>query len=142
LRDWRVFGAAEVSYGYDLENSWLLPEAAVSVGRERDPAVLAAALSIGSHSADWGFDAQQGGYFEAGPLGGASSKLEKIWWVQCEALPALLRLYLLTHEEKYLSRFEATLSFIEIVQRDAQYGELYWGILADRSVGPHGTNKG
>jgi mannobiose 2-epimerase len=143
LRDWSVFGQSEVSYGHDLETSWLLPEAANVVGRGREPAVLSAALAIGVHSADWGFDPRRGGFFEAGPAGGGpATKREKVWWIQCEALPALWQLYARTREPRYLDRFEATLAFLENVQRDARYGELYWSVLEDGTVSAHGDNKG
>jgi mannobiose 2-epimerase len=141
LRDWSPFGRAEVSYGHDLETSWLMLESASALGRGADEKIAEAARRLGSHAADSGFDAKKGGYFESGPAGGAPDQLEKIWWVQAEALPGLWRLYQRTRDLGYLDRLEATLTWIEKSQCDPEYGEWYWGILPSGAVGPRGDHK-
>jgi mannobiose 2-epimerase len=141
-RDWTPFGETLVSYGHDLETSWLLVEAAESLGRANDAAILKTALAVGATSAAWGFDAGRGGYFEEGPPRAAPSKREKIWWIQAEALPGLYQLYLLTNDAKYLERLEATLDFIERFQVDREFGGWFWGIDEDGKVGPRGDGKG
>jgi mannobiose 2-epimerase len=131
-----------VSYGHDLETSWLLVEAAESLGRPTDPAITKAALTLGATSAEWGFDAQKGGYFEEGPPASAPTKREKIWWIQAEALPGLYQLYLLSKDTKYIDRLQRTLEFIESHQADRQFGGWYWGISEDGKIGPRGDGKG
>jgi len=142
LLDWSPFGEAEVSYGHDIETSWLLVESAESLGRAEDAGVRKAALTIGSTSVDWGFDSQRGGMFEEGPPAGPSVKREKIWWIQAEALPGLYELYLLSKDAKYLDRLETTLDWIERHQVDREFGGWYWGVLEDGRIGPHGDGKG
>ena len=140
--DWRVHENPVVSYGHDLETTWLLVDALDALGTPREPQVRQVALSLGKNSADYGFDAEQGGYFEEGPVGAVATKREKIWWVQAEALPGLWWLYQLAGDATYLDRMERTLGWIETRQVDRQYGEWYWGINPDGSVGPRGDHKG
>jgi mannobiose 2-epimerase len=141
LSDWSPFGRAEVSYGHDLEASWLMLESAAVLGRASDAKIIEAANTMGAHAADWGFDRKNGGYFESGPPGAAPDQLEKIWWVQAEALPGLWRLYERSKNLAYLDRLEATLTWIEKSQSDPEYGEWYWGILPDGSLGSRGDHK-
>jgi mannobiose 2-epimerase len=122
--DWAPVGAPRVSYGHDLETSWLLLEAARVVGRSSDPQVVAAALAIAADSAEHGFDAQRGGYFEAGVPGAAASELDKIWWVQFEALEGLWWAYTLSSETLQLDRLERTLDWVESTE-DEPVGEWF-----------------
>jgi mannose/cellobiose epimerase-like protein (N-acyl-D-glucosamine 2-epimerase family) len=62
--------------------------------------------------------------------------------VQAEALPGLWRLYRLTGEQRQLQRLERTLEFIELHQRDQQFGEWYWDTNPNGSRGPHRSDKG
>lgn len=140
-RDWSPFGRAEVSYGHDLETSWLMWESAAVLGRASDAGVANASWVMGTHAAEWGFDSTKGGYFEAGPPGAAPTQLEKIWWVQAEALPGLWRLYQRSKNPIFLDRLEATLTWIEKSQSDPEFGEWYWGISPDGSIGPRGDHK-
>ncbi len=141
-KDWRVHEKPVVSYGHDLETAWLLLDALDALGTPNDPLVRQVALHLGKHSADLGYDKSKGGYFEEGVPGGAPSKLEKIWWVQAEALPGLWWLYRLSNDVSYLNRLEGTLAWIEQHQLDAEYGEWFWGINPDGSIGPKGDHKG
>ena len=140
--DWRIHEKPVVSYGHDLETAWLLVDALDALGTPLDPQVRQVVLSLGKHAADLGFDADQGGYFEEGAPGGAPTKREKIWWVQAEALPGLWWLYRLGSDVAYLDRLERTLSWIETRQVDHEYGEWFWGINPDGSIGPRGDHKG
>jgi mannobiose 2-epimerase len=140
-RDWRIHDKPVVSYGHDLETAWLLVDALDALGAPNE-AVRQVALGLGKHAAERGYDAAKGGYFEEGVPGAAPTKLEKIWWVQAEALPGLWWLYRLSNDVSFLDRLEGTLSWIETKQLDAQYGEWFWGINPDGSVGSHGDHKG
>jgi cellobiose epimerase len=122
--DWTPVGSPRVSYGHDLETSWLLLEAARVVGRSGDATVIAAALAIAAHSAEGGFDAQRGGYFEAGVPGGAATALDKIWWVQFEALEGLWWAHMLSGDALQLDRLERTLDWVEFTE-DKPIGEWF-----------------
>jgi mannobiose 2-epimerase len=140
--DWSLVGAPAVSYGHDMETGWLLLEAARVLGRLDDARLVGAAKTMILGPAAAGYDAEQGGYFEEGPPGAAPVKREKIWWTQAEALLGLWRMFELTRDPVLLDRFERTLGFIERHQRDAEYGEWFWGVLPDGSIGPSGDGKG
>ena len=87
-RDWRIHDKPVVSYGHDLETTWLLLAAQDALG-DTNEVVRQVALGLGKHSADHGYDSAKGGYFEEGVPGGAPTKLEKVFWIQAEALPGL-----------------------------------------------------
>lgn len=124
LLDWSPFGAGVVSYGHDLETAWLLLEAARVMGRSSDAELGAAALAIAEHSASRGFDVARGGYFETGVPGGAATDLDKVWWVQFEALAGLWWAYALSADALHLDRLEQTLEWIETTE-DAPTGEWF-----------------
>jgi mannobiose 2-epimerase len=140
--DFTPHGAPEVSYGHDIETSWLLLDALEALAQRNDAALAPAAVSMGANAARGGFDVKNGGFFEEGVPGGAPTKLEKIWWVQAEALPGLFRLYQATGEPSYLDMLEKTLTFIERFQSDPEYGGWYWGVTSEGALGPRGDKKG
>jgi mannobiose 2-epimerase len=141
-KDWRIHDKPVVNYGHDLEAAWLLMDALDVLGTPLEPQISQVALALGKHSADLGFDDEKGGYFEEGVPGGLPVKLEKVWWIQAEALPGLWWLYRLTNDATYLDRLEATLGWIETSQVDREFGEWYWGINPDGSIGSRGDHKG
>jgi cellobiose epimerase len=121
---WAPFGAPSVSYGHDLETSWLLLEAARVLGRDQEVALRDAALAIAAHSAERGFDAALGGYFELGIPAGAVTDRDKIWWVQFEALNGLWWAFDVSGDELYLERLSASLGWIE-ASEDRPLGEWF-----------------
>lgn len=141
-RDWRVHERPVVSYGHDLETAWLLMDALDALGKPLEPQVSTVALAMGKHSAELGYDRDKGGYFEEGIPGGTPTKLEKVWWIQAEALPGLWWLYRLSHDASYLDKLEGTLTWIETRQIDREFGEWFWGINPDGSIGSRGDHKG
>jgi mannobiose 2-epimerase len=134
-RDWTPFGTPEVSYGHDLETAWLLMEAARVLGQEADVELRSAALRMAQHSSLRGFDSALGGYFELGIVGGATTRFDKVWWVQFEALLGLWWAFELGGEEAQLDRLEATLGWIE-ASEDLPVGE--WFAITN----PNGTAAG
>ncbi len=140
--NWTPVGPATVSYGHDIETFWLLGETARALGNADAPSIMNAAEVLARNSAEWGFDGEQGGYFEEGPLGGMPNRREKVWWVQAEAIAGLFRLFQRTGEERYLDRLEATLRFVETRQLNAAAGEWFWGLLEDATLGPKGPTMG
>ena len=123
-RDWTPFGTPEVSYGHDLETAWLLMEAARVLRREGDAELRSAALRMAEHSSLRGFDGTRGGYFELGIVGGATTRFDKVWWVQFEALLGLWWAFELSGDAVQLDRLEATLGWIE-QSEDLPVGEWF-----------------
>lgn len=133
LLDWTPFGAPLVSYGHDLETSWLLLEAARVLGRPDDPGLREAAYLIAENSATPGFDAARGGYFETGAVGGAAADLDKVWWVQFEAVAGLWWDFAIGGDPARLNQLERTVSWIEAAE-DTPTGEWFAITNADGSA--------
>lgn len=139
--DWAPVKAPSVSFGHDLETAWLLLEAERVLGTH-DPTAERAASTMGTHASAAGFDVDRGGYFDSGVPGGAVACREKVWWAQFEALAGLWWLFRLTGDPVHLDRIHATLNWIEGPAKDPEYGEWYWGVMPDGSLGPRGDHKG
>jgi len=54
---------------------------------------------------------------------------QKIWWVQCEALLGLFQMYKIHGNPVNLERLNTTLQWIQDLQHDATYSEMYEGII-------------
>jgi mannobiose 2-epimerase len=134
-RRWVPFGTPSVGYGFDLETSWLMLEAARVLGREGDETLRSAALSIAAHSATRGVDAALGGYFELGVPQAAVTDRDKIWWVQFEALNGLWWAFDVSRDDVYLERLSSTLGWIEATE-DRPIGEWF------ATTNPDGSPQG
>lgn len=141
-RDFKPVGGTTISYGHDIETSWLLFDSIRVLGLKDSAPLGERAYQLGVNAARQGFDPKLGGLFEEGIPNGAPTKLDKIWWVQAEAIAGLYRLYQYRLEPKFLDQLEKTLDFVERYQRDPNLGEWYWGVLPDGSLGQHRDNKG
>ena len=115
------------SYGHDIETAYLLVEAAAALGMPDDAQTWKVARQLVDHTLDFGHDAENGGFYDAGGAFGGVSKPEKIWWTQAEALNALL----LMHQKygaqtsRYFDAFNAQWNFIRTRQVDALNGGWY-----------------
>ena len=110
-----------ISYGHDVEASWLLVEAAEMLG-EAD--LLAEAQNIALRMAqviyDEGIDSDGGLLNEAG-------QLTKEWWPQAEALVGFLNAYQLSRQPYYLEAVQAIWAYIQQALVDQTNGEWFWG---------------
>ena len=141
-RDFSPIGAPTISYGHDIETAWLLFDSIDTLGLKDRTKLREQAFQLGLNAATQGFDPKLGGFFEEGIPNGAPTKLEKVWWVQAEAIAGLCRLFRYRAEPRLLEQLEATLDFIETYLRDPNLGEWYWSVLPDGSFGQHRDIKG
>jgi mannobiose 2-epimerase len=141
LADFTPHAERVVSYGHDLETVWLLLEAARVRGKSEDQRVRKAAIAMGQHASQRGFDPVAGGFFYEGVPGAEATNRAKVWWVQFEALSGLFWLWELTGDRVHLERLERTVSWLETAHDD-EYGEWFEETLDDGSAGPPGTKKG
>ncbi len=115
-----------VSYGHDIEASWLLVEAAEATG---DPALLerakAAAVRMARVTLAEGEDAEHGGVFAERHEDGRLDD-EKHWWMQAEAVVGFLNAYELTGEPPFLDAAERAWGFVERYLIDREHGEWRW----------------
>ncbi len=122
-----------ISYGHDIEASWLFWDAAEALG---DGALLArtrpVALDLAAGVLRHGCDTD-GSVFYEGNAGGVV-KTDKHWWPQAEAVVGFLNAYSLGGDEIYRQAAERTWQFIEAQVIDREHGE--WFAELDRSGRP------
>jgi mannobiose 2-epimerase len=109
--DWTPIGE-EISYGHDIELSWLLVEAAEVLG---DPALLARAkteaVAIADATNAEGIDTDGGVYNEGNPKGPTNTNKE--WWEQAEATVGFFSAYQISGDPKYFGYSKRSWDFIQ-----------------------------
>jgi mannobiose 2-epimerase len=127
----------DISFGHDIEGSWLLIEAAEILGHK---GLLKEVEDIAIRMADAvlenGID-QDGGLFYEGKASGEVIDSDKHWWPQAEALVGLLNAYQLTRGEVYLNAARKTWGFIISHIKDHQHGEWVWKVSRDGQPASH-----
>lgn len=115
--DWTPI-SDEVSFGHDIEGSWLIYEAALVLG---DEDIIKRAKEISLNMAYWvlenGLDSDNGGLINED-----GSKI-KAWWPQSEAVVGFYNAYELSGDEKFLSAALNMFDYIEKVFVDSENGE-------------------
>jgi mannobiose 2-epimerase len=132
---WAPMGRA-VSFGHDIEASWLLVEAGEMLG---DPGLLARArevtLKMARVTLAEGLDREHDGVFAERDESGRLDD-EKHWWMQAEAVVGFLNAYELTGDEAFLDAAERTWAFIDRFLVDRTHGEWRWRVRRDGSIIP------
>jgi len=123
----------EVSYGHDIEGSWLLVEAAEVLS---NPALIKraskAAIAMAEATLAEGVD-EDGGIINEGDSSGWIDT-DKHWWPQAEAIVGFVNAYEMTNKEDYLQAAFKTWQFIDSYIIDKVNGEWYWK--TDRAGNP------
>jgi len=121
-----------ISYGHDIECSWLLLEAAEVLG---DTALIDAVKKITLKMAEAtlheGRKADGSVIYEKD---GAHYDLEKHWWVQAEAVVGFYNAYQMTNDTTYLNAAIDCWAFIKSYIIDKDKKEWHWSIREDGSV--------
>jgi mannobiose 2-epimerase len=123
--DWKVKSTA-VSFGHDIEGSWLLAEAAeVLDDKLLVDEVNIMALRMVDATMKEGTDADGSLFNERD---GEHLDTDKHWWPQAEALIGYVNAWQITEEEKYLDEAEKVWNFIDLTMLDRKNGEWYWRV--------------
>jgi mannobiose 2-epimerase len=120
-----------ISYGHDIECSWLLHEAAEVLG---DSALTKKVANIAVNMAQAalkGIDADGGLIYETFPSKNHTDT-DKHWWPQAEAIVGFYNAYQLSGNETYLQNSLNSWSFIKKYIVDKDNGEWYWSVNKDR----------
>ena len=128
-----------ISYGHDIEGSWLLVEAAEGLG---DPELLAkaeaVALKMAEATLSEGIDSD-GGIVNEGDSTGIVD-FDKDWWPQAEAMVGFLNAFQLTSDRRFLDQSLASWSFVKRTIIDRPKGgpnvarearDWFWGVTRD-----------
>lgn len=129
---WQV-RSKEISYGHDIEGSWLLCEATdVLDDPERQARVRRVAAAMADAVLSEGVDGDGGVLHERDDNGRLDDAKE--WWPQAEAMVGFLNAYQLTGDGKFRDAAQASWSFIQRFVVDHDYGE--WHFRVNRSGEP------
>ena len=114
-----------ISFGHDIEGSWLLCEAAEVLG---DADVLARVRSTAVKMTQavyaQGLDRDGGLMYEREPDGHLDTN--KHWWPQAEAVVGFLNAYELSDQKHFMDVAEESWAFIEKHIVDHEQGEWFW----------------
>jgi mannobiose 2-epimerase len=113
----------DISYGHDIEGSWLLYEAALAVGDESlISTVKQTALAIAEVIYNAAIDHKNGGL-----LGGCDAAghihAKKEWWPQAEAVVGFYNAYELSGDQKYFDAADSIWGYIQKYFADHTHGE-------------------
>lgn len=122
-----------ISYGHDIEASWLLYEAAYVLGDKGLLAEIAPAVVSTANAAAEGFLPDAGMIYESESLTGAIDA-DRHWWVQAETVVGYFNLWQMTGREDALERAFGCWEFIKRHIIDKTGGEWYWSLRSDGSV--------
>ncbi len=128
--DWKKLDSI-VSFGHDIEASWLITEAAGNAWDGDMPRdVRDRALSVASGIASV-LDQNHGSL--PNELRDGRLEDERIWWVQAEALVGMVNAWELSGDSAFLERALSVWDFIKNSIIDGVHGEWLWGAHADGS---------
>jgi mannobiose 2-epimerase len=117
----------EISYGHDIEGSWLLQEAAEIAG---DDSLIARAQHIALQMVEAvrkdGFDEDGGLFYELKSDG--TMDTDKHWWPQAEAMVALVNAYQISQDNALLDQAIKVWQFVKEKIIDKEGGEWHYRV--------------
>ncbi|MCL6457239.1 MAG: AGE family epimerase/isomerase [Gorillibacterium sp.] len=119
-----------ISYGHDIEGSWLLLEAAEVLGDEvRVKRAEEIAIRMAKATLEQGVDSD-GGLINEGDAQGYTDT-DKDWWPQAEAVVGFLNAYQMTGEDAYFNAAIRSWDFIDRFIVDKENGEWFGKVSRD-----------
>ena len=132
--DWTPV-SADISFGHDIEASWLLHEAACNLGDEKVTAEVEGVVPGLARGALRGYSPE--GWMAYEELASGERDTERHWWVQAETVAGLLWLASrldLPEKCDFIRKGELTFRWIEENLVDREEGEWYWSRLPDGTI--------
>jgi mannobiose 2-epimerase len=130
----------KISFGHDIEGSWLLCEAAEILG---DTSLLtlvrAAAINMSQGVFEQALDADGGLFYEAEKTAAGPAHIvdsDKHWWPQAEAVVGFLNAFEISGQQHFLAAAERSWVFIHEHIVDRQHGEWFRLVSRDGLPGP------
>jgi len=114
-----------ISYGHDIEATWLLQQAAEVISNDSLLEKIKAINISVAEAAMEGLDTDGGLWYE---LEDHQLIKQKHWWVQAEAMVGFYNAWQISGADKYLAIAEKNWEYIKSKIIDKQYGEWLWGI--------------
>ena len=128
-RDWQSL-TPPISYGHDIEASWLLVEAAEVLG---DVDLLASVQQVALHMAQAAYDKA----LDAdGSLRYEDHDTDRIWWAQAEAMVGFLNAYQLNGNPQFLEASLNCWRYVQMALVDHENGEWFYGRTASGDLMP------
>jgi mannobiose 2-epimerase len=126
--------SGKISYGHDIEGSWLLYEAAEVLG-EHNIIEKAKKFSINMAKkvCEDGLDREFGGLFYERHENGSADEV-KAWWPQAEAVVGFFNAYQLTGDKKYAIEAYNIWKYIDKNFIDKEFGEWFNELSKDGKV--------
>jgi mannobiose 2-epimerase len=122
------------SFGHDIEFSWLLYKALVSLNEEAlIKSLLPAVLKIAQTCLDEG-RGSSGEVLDEYDLVEKKAHRQSVWWVQAEAMVGFLNAFTLSSEKRYFEAFEAVWCHTKKEHLDLEGGEWHWLALKDQGA--------
>jgi mannobiose 2-epimerase len=117
----------KVSYGHDIEGSWLCVETAEALG---DPVTIAGSHLMALRMAD---AVMREGVAPDGSVlyekdGSGRVDDDRHWWPQAEAVVGFLNAFQLSGDNKYLDAASNVWAYIEKYMLDYRHGEWFWKV--------------
>lgn len=120
----------EISYGHDIEASWLLWEAACELNdTEIKEETRITALHMAEVALNEGVDSETGAMENLFHNG--KRDRNRIWWVQAEAINGFYNAWEMTGEKRYSDAVEKVWNWILNYQVDKTGGEWWWAVSPD-----------
>jgi mannobiose 2-epimerase len=140
-KNWDVLPSA-VSYGHDIEGTWLLVEAAEVYGnKELLHKAEAIAVKMSDKVLQNGIDADGSIFYEL-HLANNHLDSDKHWWPQAEGMVGFLNSYQITKDERYLEEMKKLWEFIKNNIVDKSHGEWFWLVRKNGSICKEGVKVG
>jgi cellobiose epimerase len=119
-----------VSYGHDIEASWLLHEAASALGEEDRVKGTVLRIAAAAHEGI----AEDGSLFYERDYTKGHFDRDRHWWVQAEAAVGFLNAWELSGDATWLGLASGSFEYIRERLTDSVNGEWFWSIRADGTV--------